>query len=900
MAGLAIGSALAAQTTGGAGRLLRMYAALELAVAVAGIALTYALPHVTALLAAATSRLADAQWLVSVVRLSLAFALLCLPAAAMGATLPVLVGALSREQGFGSALGRLYGWNTIGAVAGVLAAELVFIGRFGVPGTAWVAAAADLVAGGLVFAVARDLEDERPPFFVRALRFPPNRAWPLLVCAFLAGGTLMALEVVWFRFLTLFVVSTTMAASMMLAVVLGAIGLGALLGSIWLSRRPDAAEWLPTVSVSATCSTVVSYAAFQWLTSGTQVADWHRILWFACALTLPTALLSGLMFTLMGQALKRQVDLDVGAAGWLTLANTAGATLGPLIAGFLLLPRLGMERSILGLALVHFLIGPLAAARPGGLGQRARAPRRAFAAASILGLGAAALFPHGIMASEYFPRASRPYTAEGEEMVATREGTTSTIFLLRQARLGGLVYHRLVTNGYSMTGTSLAAQRYMRYFAYWPQVLHETPIREVLLVCYGMGITLQAITDLESVESIDVVEISPEMVAMSDLIYASDQNPLHDSRVRLRLEDGRHFLQTTRQRYDLISGEPPPPLTPGTVNLYTREYFQLMHDRLNEGGVATYWLPVARNVGTDMMTVVRAFCDVFSNCSLWNGTPADLMLVGVRGEPRRVSRETVARAWTAPALGRRLREVGFESPEQVGATFVADASWLAGQAAGTPMLTDDYPQRLWLSPGAVASNGPRALFDRGGADYERMWIDPLEARRRFENSDFVRRLWPEGLREETLPFFTYQQSINRVLADGANPLGQIEELHRLLTQTTLRTLPAWMLGLGNLTLQNPGGNLPNDGGGRPEYFKGLAALVDRDYSTAVANLLEAEKRGLAGVRTLLAYALCLAGRAEEASYVIAMSPSENSEIRRFWSWLETTFQLKAAPAAHNR
>jgi hypothetical protein len=251
-------------------------------------------------------------------------------------------------------------------------------------------------------------------------------------------------------------------------------------------------------------------------------------------------------------------------------------------------------------------------------------------------------------------------------------------------------------------------------------------------------------------------------------------------------------------------------------------------------------------------------------------------------------------------LGTRLREVGFESPEQVGATFVGDAPWLAGRSAGAPILTDDYPQRLWLSRRAMAPSEARALFDRGGPDYERVWIDPLEARDRFEKSDFIRRLWPEGLRDETLPFFTYQRSINRVLADGANPLRQIEEIHQLLTQTTLRTLPAWLLGLGNLTLQNPSVNLSDVGGGRTEYFKGLAALVDRDYSAAVANLLEAERRGLAGVRTLLAYALCLAGRAEEASYVIAMSPSEDSEVRRFWSWLDTTFHLRAAPTAHNR
>ena len=130
---------------------------------------------------------------------------------------------------------------------------------------------------------------------------------------------------------------------------------------------------------------------------------------------------------------------------------------------------------------------------------------------------------------------------------------------------------------------------------------------------------------------------------------------------------GFAFAGVTRvPEYDLITGEPPPPRTPGAVNIYTREYFQLIHDHLAEGGMTTYWLPVGRpNPGTDVDTIVRAFCDVFEDCSLWNATPFDLMLVGSRH----------ATAWQTPALQARLREVGFEQPEQIGATFVGDAAF---------------------------------------------------------------------------------------------------------------------------------------------------------------------------------------------------------------------------------
>src|SRR5207237_8785083 len=128
-----------------------------------------------------------------------------------------------------------------------------------------------------------------------------------------------------------------------------------------------------------------------------------------------------------------------------------------------------------------------------------------------------------------------------------------------------------------------------------------------------------ATRDSHSPEPSDGVDISRTVVAMSDRIYAHGAHPLRDRRVRLHVEDGRQFLQTSNERFDLITGEPPPPLTPGTVNLYTREYFRLLSDRLADGGVATYWLPVARRAEYEIAPIVRAFCDVFEDCSLWNG-----------------------------------------------------------------------------------------------------------------------------------------------------------------------------------------------------------------------------------------------------------------------------------------
>src|SRR5262249_7682371 len=180
------------------------------------------------------------------------------------------------------------------------------------------------------------------------------------------------------------------------------------------------------------------------------------------------------------------------------------------------------------------------------------------------------------------------------------------------------------------------------------------------------------------------------VMAMSETLYpAPGSHPLADARVKLHIEDGRYFLATTRLRFDLITGEPPPPHAAGAVNLYTREYFRLMHSRLEPGGITTYWLPVRELSVADTKAIVAAFCEAFDDCSLWAGSGYDWMLVGTRQLGSAVSEAEFTRQWQDPTVGAELRALGFEQPEQLGALFMADAPQLRGLSADTLPLSDD-------------------------------------------------------------------------------------------------------------------------------------------------------------------------------------------------------------------
>ena len=193
-------------------------------------------------------------------------------------------------------------------------------------------------------------------------------------------------------------------------------------------------------------------------------------------------------------------------------------------------------------------------------------------------------------------------------------------------------------------------------------------------------------------------------------------------------------------------------------------------------------------------------------------------------------------------------------PQEIGATFLGDAPYLRGLTAETLPLTDNYPQRLRPRPARLSLADARGDLDLGLIDFLRGVVDPVRARKAFEQSEFIRRLWPEPLAQETLPFFDDQRIVNRVMSEGARPLRDIEELHSLLTTTSLRRLPLWELGSDDV--QQEIANTGDDGSGMVQYVLGVRSLVARSYPAAAAFFAEAEQRGLrlATTRPLRVYA----------------------------------------------
>jgi hypothetical protein len=468
--------------------------------------------------------------------------------------------------------------------------------------------------------------------------------------------------------------------------------------------------------------------------------------------------------------------------------------------------------------------------------------------------------------------------------VAFREGVGETLTYTRTDLWGTATSHRLLTNGFSMSASGLLGRRYMRLFVDWPRAVHPAA-RRALLISYGVGTTASALTDTRSLDRIDVVDISRDVLEMGRVVFEGQPYPLDDPRVRVHVEDGRFFLLTTDQRFDIITAEPPPLKYAGIVNLYSWEFFHLVRDRLDPGGVATYWLPVYQATPRESRSVVAAFCDAFEDCSIWTGSGVEWMLAGTRDARGPVDEAAFSRPWLEGPTAAALLDSGIEGPEQLGATFIADGDELRSWVADAPPLDDDHPGRLTRGFADLAS--PHIL------EYARL-MNTRETRRRFASSATAARLWPEALRERTLAAFDTQARVNAVLLRPYVKLpmrGTLAELGAALTESRTRMPVLWLMGSG-ADEQRAASAAVARGTKDPmlNEFLGMEAMASRDYLRAEQLLAEAEPLAAhaSEIRRWRVLALALAGELQRARALMPPASQWATEPQASaseWQWL---------------
>jgi spermidine synthase len=751
MGGMCLGSLVLPRIISRTRHPLRVYALLELGIGLLGILILFGLPGIAQIYSAHVgSGLAG-------ILLRGAFAAICLlpPTILMGATLPAMARWVEATPRGVSWLGFFYGGNIAGAVFGCLLAGFYLLRVHDSAIATYVAAiinvAVALAALALAAMARYEIKNGTPasskaqtdasekPTVLEA-GAPGNLLWPVYVTIALSGMTALGAEVVWTRLLSLTLGATVYTFSIILAVFLFGLGIGSAVGAALTrnnSRPAVLLGWcqlLLTAAIAWTAYMIAESLPF-WPVDPSLVRDpWvnfqfdlARCMWAL----LPATLLWGASFPLaLASAAQRGQDA-ARLVGGIYAANTVGGILGGVgfsISFIRLVGTQQCERLLIGLAAVSALLMflPLLAPLKKNFSP-ARAVRGLIIISALILLpvllvrGVAnipgELVAYGRYSATWMGKTRILYVGEGMNSSVAVSQTTSSDYIN---------FH---VSGKVEASNEPQDMRLQRMLGHLPALIHPHP-RSVLVVGCGAGVTTGSFTVHPGIEKITLCEMEPLVPKLAQQYFSAENfGVLTDPRTKIIFDDARHFVLTTRDKFDIVTSDPIHPWVKGSATLYTKEYFELVKRCLNPGGIVTQWVPLYESDLDVVKSEIATFLEVFPNGTIWanneDGKGYDVVLLGQVGETK-INLDEIQQRLAQPDYARveqSLQAVGFPTVLDMLGTYAGQASdlktWLQGA-----QINHDRNLRLQYLAGLRSS-----LYQSAGI------YDSLAANRKF----------PEGL-----------------------------------------------------------------------------------------------------------------------------------------------------------
>jgi spermidine synthase len=719
MGGLALGSLYFGRVVDRWQRPLLLFAFLE--AGIAAFALVF--PFVAALLeriyVAFYGPLGESHYVMSLVRFALSFAVLLVPTSLMGGTLPVITRAyVSRTRRIGSEVAGLYSANNIGAFLGCMLAGYVALELLGLSGTLLLAALLNITVAVLALllglrsapGIATDGDERAPePAVTEAMAGPVKVAlWVFGI----EGFTSLAYQMAWVRMLIFFVETDIYGVTTIIATYLVGLALGAFVVRWWVDRTGDAFRLLGVIEIGiglSALSTIPFLPRLLGLYTGLRdaVGAWGFGGWtlerFAicfAVILVPTTFMGATMPVVARIYVKAVKGLGrrMGIIGCL---DTVGSILGAFAGAFIMIPVLGIQRTIIVTALVNLALAAWVFAADVRARQRSLF-RPGFAVAAVALLLSPLLLSLEPVPLVVFSRGIGKLLRAGEVRFYSEDAESSVAVIEEYGRFRSLtVNHAVVAQN----------TRYDRpnqeMIAHVPILLHPEPKR-VLLIGFGIGFTTRAAA-VHGVE-VDVVELSPGVLAAGDWFAQDNDQILDHERVRVRVDDGRNYVLGTERKYDVVqAGIIHPAISSGNAGFYTCDFYRECKRLLAPGGVMCQWLPLHGIPVEDFKMMIRSFQAEYPYTSLWfKHGPYSSVLVGTP-QPLRVDFEDAERRFKVPAVRAHFANGGVVNVYDFLDSFLSADESLRRLAGHGPLHTDDHPyvefhcNRPQRGPGQVGS-----------------------------------------------------------------------------------------------------------------------------------------------------------------------------------------------------
>ncbi len=649
--------------------------------------------------------------------------ILIIPTTFMGGTLPILSRAVIRSyRELGRKVSALYFINTLGATTGAFLAGFVLIALFGMTVSTSIAGLLNILIGASAMWIHK-LQSRQPPVAAAEARsqesatvhttVPRALAFILLVGYGLAGFAALGLEVLWTRVLILVIGSSVYAFSLMLTAILMGIAVGSLIGVKLVDRARNLWLWFAAIELVLglaviVTSPVLGEAQLYFFNIFSNYQDSFNNLLFVeflvifLILMVPTTLM-GLAFPFASKIYATDLKTLSSHIGKIYASNTIGAILGPLAVSFLLIPAIGIQKSIMQMSYLYLAIG---AAVIVGLYWR-RVVVKIVLPVSLAGVIILVnsvvpawnelVVTSGVyyQVNSYTDRTGNMTPREimtSRQLLFYKEGQLATVSVL-QGRGGQKV---LMINGKvdASSSTDLGTQLLV---AHMPLLLHKDP-QNVLAIGLGSGITLGAILKHPQVKKVDMVEIEPAVVDGARFFSVENNNALSDPRTNMIVNDARNFVISTSEKYDVISAEPSNPWVSHSSTMFSKEVFELYKKIIKDDGIVMQWFHLYRMGNEDLKMIIKTFTSVFPHTTLWGkANSPDIILIG---SPRPLSLDfrEFSQRLKVEGVAQDLARIESSDIFQMLSYFLMDEKNLAAYAGDRRENTDDHPRLEFSAP----------------------------------------------------------------------------------------------------------------------------------------------------------------------------------------------------------
>jgi spermidine synthase len=683
MGGMCLGSLLFPRLVSRRLHPLRVYALMELGIGIIGLALLFGMPLINNVYTAS----AGEGFAGMLVRAIIAAICLLPPTLLMGATLPAISRWVETTPRGVSWLGFFYGGNIGGAVIGSLLAGFYLMRVFDISITTFVAFALNVAVALLSFVLSKSTSYTASE--ASSETSIASSAWPIYVSIALSGLTALACEVLWTRTLSLLYGATVYTFSLIVAVFLVGLGIGSTVGSSLshqMKRPRVALAWCQVLLCAA-----MAWAAYMlteslpWWPVDPSIAstplftlqlDLVRSLW----VVLPAAILWGASFPLALAAVASRGQDPARLVGGVYAANTVGAILGSLGASLIFVTLMGSQHSEQLLIIVSALSALFASGATAFGTESGKTLSKYSLAVSILIIAgytellAATVHPLPARLVEYGRFAA--VRGATNKLVYMGEGLTASV-AVSDLPDGIRNYHNA---GKVQASSDPADMRLQRMLGHLTTLIPENPHRVLVIGC-GAGVTAGAVSIEPNLQKETIAEIEPLVPKVVSTHFAEHNfDVIRNPRVEVRIDDGRHYLLTSKEKFDGITSDPLDPWVKGAAALYTREFFEIAKKHLNPGGVVTQFVQLYESNEEAVKSEIATFLEAFPNGMVFantvNGQGYDVVLLG-QVEPTRIDVDKLQAKLGSPEYARMaqsLREIGIYSATDLMATYAGNVA----------------------------------------------------------------------------------------------------------------------------------------------------------------------------------------------------------------------------------